>query len=242
MEEKPRKPELHLLLHNISKPRNSGMLIRSAAAFNATSVFLVARNKPKSLKKSKLFANFCLTFGDRGTARQLDYCLLPSLKLAKAHFVEKGIRVVGVEIAEGAVPIEDYKFVQDTVIVLGNEGEGMSQNLREICDDFVYVRQYSGRTASLNVAVCGGIVFHRFATFCGFEENKFEGEKFVGEKGEGELKVIGTWDNEEEKHNGSSDPKEDACPADLFEATGKEKAADDSENSETHSLESEEKI
>jgi len=34
---------------------------------------------------------------------------------------------------------------------------------KEICDHFVYIPQYTEKTASLNVAVAGSIIFHHFA-------------------------------------------------------------------------------
>jgi len=34
-----------------------------------------------------------------------------------------------------------------------------------MCDHFVYIPQYTDKTASLNVAVAGSIIFHHFAGF-----------------------------------------------------------------------------
>ena len=48
-----------------------------------------------------------------------------------------------------------------TALMLGNEGSGMSPKQLSVCDDFVYIKQYSGDTASFNVAVAYGIVVHR---------------------------------------------------------------------------------
>eukprot|EP00747_Dinoflagellata_sp_TGD_P030584 gnl/TRDRNA2_/TRDRNA2_134734_c0_seq3.p1 gnl/TRDRNA2_/TRDRNA2_134734_c0~~gnl/TRDRNA2_/TRDRNA2_134734_c0_seq3.p1 ORF type:complete len:111 (+),score=14.85 gnl/TRDRNA2_/TRDRNA2_134734_c0_seq3:223-555(+) len=63
--------------------------------------------------------------------------------------------------------------------MLGNEGEGMTTQQREVCDSFVYIPQHSGATASLNVAVAGSIVLHHFAIWSGMQEQPRSGEKFV---------------------------------------------------------------
>ena len=36
-----------VLIHNIQKPRNIGMIIRSAAAFNIKKFFLICKNQSK---------------------------------------------------------------------------------------------------------------------------------------------------------------------------------------------------
>merc|ERR1711953_1010392 len=65
--------------------------------------------------------------------------------------------------------------------MLGNEGAGMTDAQRAICDFFVYIPQHSGATASLNVAIAGSIVLHHFAVWAGMKEHDRKGEKFVVE-------------------------------------------------------------
>ena len=50
-----------VLIHNIQKPRNIGMIIRSAAAFNIKKIFLICKNQSKldvKLKNISQFFNF----------------------------------------------------------------------------------------------------------------------------------------------------------------------------------------
>eukprot|EP01068_Selenidium_serpulae_P006665 Selendium_serpulae@DN4471_c0_g1_i1.p2 len=46
---------------------------------------------------------------------------------------------------------------------MGSEGQGLSKAQIAICDEFVYVPQYSTATASLNVSIATAIVLHHFA-------------------------------------------------------------------------------
>merc|ERR1711904_166648 len=55
----------------------------------------------------------------------------------------------------------------------------MTPQQKAVCDFFVYIPQYTGATASLNVAVCGSIILHHFAIWANFSEQPREGEKFV---------------------------------------------------------------
>ena len=67
--------------------------------------------------------------------------------------------------------------------MLGNEGAGLNQKQIEICHQFVYIPQYTDKTASLNVAIAGSIIFHHFALWAGYQEHSREGYKYetVGE-------------------------------------------------------------
>jgi len=47
-----------------------------------------------------------------------------------------------------------------------------------VCDSFVYIPQYTEKTASLNVAIAGSIIFHHFALWAGYKEQKRVGFKF----------------------------------------------------------------
>ena len=74
----------------------------------------------------------------------------------------------------------------------------MNQPQKDACDEFVYIPQYSGATASLNVAIAGSIVFHHFALWADYNEHGRTGEKFDVVQPRGKLEA---WLNptEEEK-------------------------------------------
>ncbi len=177
MESTPPHYNQYLLIHNISKPKNYGMLLRSAAAFDVRKIFLVSKNFEEK-RKSKIFRDFNLFFGDKGTSRKLEYEVFGSIRQAKDYFVANGIRVCGVEITQDAQSINTRPFHGDTVFVLGNEGEGLIDALKNICDQFVYIPQYTDKTASLNVAVAGSIIFHGFAVWSNYKEAPIFGEKY----------------------------------------------------------------
>lgn len=77
-----------------------------------------------------------------------------------------------------ARPIQEQPFKGDTLFVLGNEGAGLNKNQIDICDHFVYIPQYTNKTASLNVAVAASIVFHHFALWANYKEHNRVGFKY----------------------------------------------------------------
>jgi len=81
-----------------------------------------------------------------------------------------------------AKPIQEHPFLGDTLFLLGNEGSGLNSTQVAICDHFVYIPQYSDKTASLNVAIAGSIIFHHFALWAKYKEAPRTEQKFdVGE-------------------------------------------------------------
>lgn len=173
-----RLPKCYLLFHNISKPKNIGSLVRSACAFNVEKVFLISKD-PEKKKDSKIMKAFGIRHGAQGTEDRIEYGFFFSVQEAKEYFLAHKIRVVGVEIGNGARSVNDKAaFDGDTVFILGNEGDGIHPPLKAICDHFVYIPQYTSKTASLNVASAGAIILHEFAKFAGYREQEVHGEKF----------------------------------------------------------------
>jgi tRNA G18 (ribose-2'-O)-methylase SpoU len=162
-----KKPnDAYMLVYNIGKKKNFGDILRSAAAFGIKEVFIVGA------KKLQLF-------GNQGTQRFCKFHYFDNITEAKAELQKRGITLVGIEITDHSLPVHSHPFTGPTCFMAGNEGSGMNEQQLKACDSFVFIPQYSGATASLNVATAAGIVFHHFALWSGMEEQKREGYKFV---------------------------------------------------------------
>lgn len=59
------------------------------------------------------------------------------------------------------------------------QGQGLSAKQVRLCDSFVYIPQYGGGTASLNVTVAASIILQNFAVWAGYQERQRDGAKFV---------------------------------------------------------------
>ncbi|CAE7200987.1 ysgA [Symbiodinium natans] len=170
----PKRPESFLLIYNVSKKQNFGTLLRSACAFGVSEVLVVGAKKIS-------------TFGNQGTAAHANVRHFDTLQAAKDDLRSRGAQICGIEIDDTAQPVTSHPFGGSTAFMLGNEGEGMSTAQKEVCDSFVYIPQFTGATASLNVAIAGSIVLHHFATWAGMQEHPRSGEKFVVEAPRGTL-------------------------------------------------------
>ncbi|KDP40060.1 hypothetical protein JCGZ_02058 [Jatropha curcas] len=158
--------ESYIVVHNIAKRHNVGTLARSATAFGVTELILVGRRDFNA-------------FGSHGSTSHLRFRHFHSLLEARNFLKEKDCDICGVEIADGALPVNEHPFNKSTAFLLGNEGTGLSAKECEICDFFVYIPQYGCGTASLNVTVAASIVLHHFGVWAGFSERIREGNKFI---------------------------------------------------------------
>lgn len=140
---------IYVVLDNIRSLYNVGSIFRTSDAAMIEKLYLcgITGSPPrKEIDKTALGACEVVPWeykNDAGT-------VLRSLK-------EEGVRIVAVELAEGAVSYNEFEYDGPICFVFGHEVNGISDELMELCDDAVYVPM-AGRANSLNVATCYGIV------------------------------------------------------------------------------------
>jgi tRNA G18 (ribose-2'-O)-methylase SpoU len=80
-----------------------------------------------------------------------------------AHLIawarEQGRPLVAIDLVEGALPIERTPLPSNALLVVGQEGPGVSPELLEAADLVVGITQF-GSTRSLNVAAAAAIAMH----------------------------------------------------------------------------------
>jgi len=132
-----------LLLESVSQPFNVGAIIRTAAAFGVEHVWLcgdTADPAHPSARKTAL-----------GTGRFLTFGQVSAVAAAADEISQAGLRLVAVELADGAVPLHEAALAKDVCLAFGNEDRGCSPALLAAADQVVYIPQV-GRVGSLNVA------------------------------------------------------------------------------------------
>jgi tRNA (guanosine-2'-O-)-methyltransferase len=140
---------LALLLDSVGQPFNVGSIIRTAAALGVERIWLCgdcASPDHPSARKTAL-----------GTDRLVSWDSEQSAAGAAAAAAADGMRVVAIELTEGAVPLHEAPLSGDVCLALGNEDRGCSAALLAAADVVAYIPQ-TGRVGSLNVAAAAAIV------------------------------------------------------------------------------------
>lgn len=109
----------------MAKRTNIGNIIRSCSAFGVRSVFVAGRKKDTTF------------YGAKGTKSKVDIRYFSSLGDVRAHCVGEGIEICGIEIMDNAKPVDKHPWTRSTAFILGNEGTGLTDAEKKICDSFV---------------------------------------------------------------------------------------------------------
>eukprot|EP00943_MAST-04B_sp_MAST-4B-sp1_P001029 g1029.t1 len=145
-------------------------MLRSACAFNAKAMLVVGRKKQVTF------------FGSKGTKHHVPLYYFDSLNDAVDYAKKDNCKICGVEILDQSLNVVSHPFPGPTCFLLGNEGDGLHEKEKQVCDFFVYIPHYGNGTASLNVNVAASIVFHHFAEFAAYSERPRNGQKFIVEE------------------------------------------------------------
>jgi tRNA (guanosine-2'-O-)-methyltransferase len=142
---------LALVLDDVQGPFNVGAAIRTAAALRVEDVWLTARTpEPDDGKVAKTAL---------GTDRYLTFHRVADGVAAADAARAAGYQVVGLELADGAVPLHDLALGPASCIVVGHEDRGCSAATLAACDAVAFL-PLLGRVGSLNVATATSIALY----------------------------------------------------------------------------------
>ena len=144
----------YLLLDNIQDPGNLGTIIRSAKAFNVDTLVLspntVDMYNPKVIRATQ------------GIMFHLNI-IVSELEPVINELKKKNIKVFGTDVENGMLPSNISNNDKDSfALVMGNEGAGVSSNIKELCDDNLYIKM-NDEVESLNVAVATSIILYELS-------------------------------------------------------------------------------
>lgn len=140
-----------LLLDSVATPANVGAIIRTAAALRIDDVWLCGQTAGPELggtKKTSL-----------GTERYLAFHVVDQPADAVAQVAAAGYRLVGIELAEGAVPLHAADLTGSVCLALGHEDRGLTAPVLQGADQLAFIPQL-GRVGSLNVATAASIAMY----------------------------------------------------------------------------------
>ncbi|MDD2181458.1 MAG: RNA methyltransferase [Bacilli bacterium] len=138
-----------LIIDNIQDPGNLGSIIRSAVAFNVDTVILSSNTVDLYNPKVVRATQGMLFHVDIKISNLLE--ILPVLK-------NKGYKVMGTRVTSGK-SLKSIEKSKKFVIIVGNEGSGVNEDIVELCDEFIYI-DMSPVCESLNVAVATSIILY----------------------------------------------------------------------------------
>jgi tRNA G18 (ribose-2'-O)-methylase SpoU len=158
-------PEIVLIVHNIRSIHNVGSIFRTAEGFGISKIYLsgytpspdsglphVRAKIAEQLHKTALGAEDLIKFSYHKNIN----ALIDTLK-------KSGYQLVGLEQDERAIKLPNYKPTGKVALLLGEEVHGITQQLRDLCDELIEIPM-NGQKESFNVAVATGIALYHLTT------------------------------------------------------------------------------
>lgn len=145
------KHPVSLILDNVRSLNNVGSIFRTSDGFGVEHLYLcgITGTPPhREIHKTALGAENAVPWTHAEST--LEVCQ----KLKSESY-----RLIAVEQAEGSLNLGSFALESDAryAIILGNEVDGVSQEVLSICDACIEIPQF-GTKHSFNVSVCAGIV------------------------------------------------------------------------------------
>jgi tRNA G18 (ribose-2'-O)-methylase SpoU len=141
-----RRHGFHVAIENWQHDFNIGSVVRTANAFLAAEVHIVGRRR----------------WNRRGamvTDRYQHVRHHESVKEFASWCGQLHLPMLGVDNLPGAVPIETATFPESCVLVFGQEGPGLTDEMRVACKTTLSIAQF-GSTRSINAGAAAAIAMH----------------------------------------------------------------------------------
>ena len=143
----------YLFLEDVQDPGNVGTMIRTADAAGFTGV--IVSDKSADIYSLKTLRSM-----------QGSHFHLPIYRLPVATFVEEAkksnLPLLATTLSRESKDYRELSSLENFVLVMGNEGQGISSVMAESADQLVHIGM-KGRAESLNVAVAAGILMFYFS-------------------------------------------------------------------------------
>lgn len=143
-----RSHPFHVAIENWQHDFNIGAVVRNANAFAARGVHIVGRRR----------------WNRRGamvTDRYLDVHHHPDVGVLAEWASEEGLPLLGIDNLPGSAPLHEADLPRACVLLLGQEGPGLSEAARARVHGVLSIPQY-GSTRSINAGVASGIALYEW--------------------------------------------------------------------------------
>lgn len=141
-----------LVLDNIQDPGNLGTIIRSAVAFNFDTIILsdntVDLYNPKVIRSTQ------------GMIFKINI-IVDNLSEILINLKNKKYKIFGTDVNDGK-NVKSIAKIKKFAIIMGNEGNGLSNKIKDLCDDFIFI-PITSNCESLNVAVAASIIMYELS-------------------------------------------------------------------------------
>lgn len=141
-----------VILGELQDPQNVGAIIRSAAGFGMSAVFIPEHNQAQITSS--------VVKVSAGMAFKIPLVRIGNVNHTVRDLKDKGFWVYGLDM-NTQNPLPKEKFDAPSVFIMGNEGKGIREKTAEICDIMLSI-PIDEKCESLNVASSASVVMYEW--------------------------------------------------------------------------------
>lgn len=138
----------HIAVENFQHDFNIGTIARNANAFNAAGIHIIGKRH----------------WNRRGAMKTETYMNVLHHKNVQdfVNWAKKNnLRIIAIDNQKGAKNLNNTQLSKGSVLVFGNESNGLSEEMIKACEEMIAIEQF-GSTRSVNVGVASGILMYEF--------------------------------------------------------------------------------
>jgi len=141
-----RRHSFHVAIENWQHDFNIGTIVRTANAFLAAEIHIVG-NRRWNRRGAMVTDRY----------QHVRHHATPADLAAYLHSI--GVRLLGIDNLPGSEHLETMALPRDVCFLFGQEGPGLSESAREVCDGTFSIAQF-GSTRSINASSAAAIAMH----------------------------------------------------------------------------------
>lgn len=132
-------------MENFQHDMNVGCGLRNSNAFNAKECFYLSSSRK---------------WDRRGSVGVQNYSLMTQLPNYEAlAALKEKYTLIGVDCVEGSIPMESFEWPDNTLMIFGEEGLGLTEGTKQLCEKIVHISMF-GSVRSFNAGVASGIAMY----------------------------------------------------------------------------------
>ena len=140
---------IHIAIENYQHDYNIGTIVRNANAFNVAGVHIIGKRHWNRR-------------GAMSTEKYLEVYHHADVESFIAWANEQTLEIIGIDNIAGSVPLHTSRLPESCVLLFGQEGPGLSDEMKTACKTIIAIEQF-GSTRSINVGVASGIILYTWA-------------------------------------------------------------------------------
>jgi 23S rRNA (guanosine2251-2'-O)-methyltransferase len=157
--------QISVVAHNVRSSHNVGSIFRTCDGLGVQHLYLSGYTPYPAIESDSRLPHIAqkatadISKTALGAEQTVPFSHVPHIGSTLEAFKAHGYSIVGLEQDDSAISLPDFTAPEKIILVLGEEIDGISTELRQKCDSLIEIPMV-GQKESFNVSVAAGIALY----------------------------------------------------------------------------------